>query len=60
MSEAVLIDAIRTPFGRRLGALRHTRPDALLANLVAHHQREKVGQTPRGRHADGKSVGIIL
>ncbi|WP_368649375.1 acetyl-CoA C-acyltransferase [Castellaniella ginsengisoli] len=34
MPEAVLIDAIRSPFGRRLGALRNIRPDALLAALV--------------------------
>ncbi|MEO6024310.1 MAG: thiolase family protein [Burkholderiales bacterium] len=30
-NEAVIIDAIRTPFGRRGGALRETRPDSLLA-----------------------------
>lgn len=31
MAEAVIIDGIRTPFGRRLGAHRNTRPDTLLA-----------------------------
>ena len=33
-SEAVIIDAIRTPFGRRGGALRETRPDSLLAHAL--------------------------
>ena len=31
MNEAVIIEAVRTPFGRRGGALREYRPDALLA-----------------------------
>ncbi len=34
MSEAVIIDAVRTPFGRRGGALREYRPDALLAHVL--------------------------
>ena len=34
MSEPVIIDAIRTPFGRRGGAFRETRPDALLAHAL--------------------------
>ena len=36
MAEAVIIDAIRTPFGRRKGALRDTRPDSLLAGTLQH------------------------
>jgi acetyl-CoA acyltransferase len=34
MSEAVIIDAVRTPFGKRGGALRQFRPDALLAHAL--------------------------
>src|SRR4051794_1503375 len=34
MSEAVIIEAVRTPFGRRGGALREYRPDALLAHTL--------------------------
>src|SRR6266851_704980 len=34
MSEPVIIDAIRTPFARRGGAFRETRPDALLAHAL--------------------------
>ena len=35
MSEAVILEAVRTPFGRRGGALRGVRPDALLAHTLA-------------------------
>jgi acetyl-CoA acetyltransferase family protein len=34
MSEAVIIEAVRTPFGRRGGALREQRPDSLLAHAI--------------------------
>ncbi len=34
MSEAVIIDAVRTPFGRRGGALREQRLDSLLAHTL--------------------------
>lgn len=34
MNEAVIIEAVRTPFGRRGGALREQRPDALLAHVL--------------------------
>lgn len=34
MSQAVIIDAVRTPFGRRDGAFRETRPDSLLAHAL--------------------------
>jgi acetyl-CoA acetyltransferase len=34
MSEAVILDAVRTPFGRRGGAVREVRPDRLLANTL--------------------------
>ncbi len=34
MSEAVILEAVRTPFGRRGGALRDTRPDSLLAHAL--------------------------
>jgi len=34
MSEAVILEAVRTPFGRRGGALREQRPDSLLAHAL--------------------------
>jgi acetyl-CoA acetyltransferase family protein len=34
MSEPVILEAIRTPFGRRGGAYRETRPDSLLAHAL--------------------------
>ena len=34
MSEAMIVEAVRTPFGRRGGALRAQRPDALLAHVI--------------------------
>ena len=34
MAEAVLLEAVRTPFGRRGGALRDIRPDGLLAHTL--------------------------
>lgn len=34
MPEAVIVDAVRTPFGRRLGGHRDTRPDKLLAHVL--------------------------
>lgn len=35
MPEAVILEAIRTPFAKRGGAFREQRPDALLASLFA-------------------------
>src|SRR5258708_29976283 len=34
MNEAVISEAVRTPFGRRGGALREQRPDTLLAHAL--------------------------
>src|SRR5919202_5999254 len=34
MREPVILEAVRTPFGRRGGVLRDTRPDALLAHTL--------------------------
>lgn len=34
MAEAVILEAVRTPFGRRGGALRNLRPDKLLAHTL--------------------------
>lgn len=34
MPEALIIDALRTPFGKRKGALRDIRPDSLLAHTL--------------------------
>ncbi|MFT0531412.1 thiolase family protein [Castellaniella hirudinis] len=50
--EAVILSAVRTPFGRRNGALRHTRPDTLLAAVIqAALQRAQV---------PGERVGDVL
>ncbi|RJF91924.1 thiolase family protein [Noviherbaspirillum saxi] len=43
MAEAVILDAIRTPFGRRKGGLRDIRPDSLLAGVLQQlMQRNKL------------------
>ena len=42
MSEPVIVDAIRTPFGKRNGVLRDSRPDSLLA-FVARALVERTG-----------------
>src|SRR5437667_11327240 len=43
MAEAVILEAVRTPFGRRGGALRETRPDRMLAHaLQGLVQRAKI------------------
>ena len=43
MSQAVIIDAVRTPFARRDGIFRETRPDALYASILsALTQRVKI------------------
>lgn len=43
MSQAVIIDAVRTPFARRDGAFRDVRPDALYAGiLTALAERTKI------------------
>src|SRR5215813_4163950 len=34
MAEAVILEAVRSPFGRRGGALRETRPDRILASTL--------------------------
>jgi acetyl-CoA acyltransferase len=34
MSDAVILEAVRTPFGRRGGVYRETRPDRLLAHVL--------------------------
>ncbi|GAB6934147.1 thiolase family protein [Calditerricola yamamurae] len=34
MGEPVIVDAVRTPIGKKNGALRHVRPDALYAHVL--------------------------
>src|SRR5262249_3879084 len=46
MSEPVILEAIRTPFGRRGAAYRDTRPDRLLA-LALKGLVERAGLDPR-------------
>ena len=51
-NEPVILAAVRTPFGRRGGALRETRPDQLLAGIInAALQRAKL---------PGKAVGDVI
>lgn len=45
MTEAVIIEAVRVPFGRREGMYRETRPDALLARTLCALV-ERVGIEP--------------
>jgi hypothetical protein len=35
MAEPVILEAVRTPFGRRDGVFRETRPDKLLAQAIS-------------------------
>jgi acetyl-CoA acetyltransferase family protein len=48
MSDAVILEAVRAPFGRRGGAYRETRPDRLLAHVLdclaerAHIEPDKI------------------
>jgi acetyl-CoA acetyltransferase family protein len=52
MAEAVIVEAVRTPFGRRGGALRCRRPDALLAHALT-------GLVERAGIAPGKIDDVI-
>lgn len=52
MTQPVLIDAVRTPFGRRNGALRETRPDDLLAHALR-------GLVLRSR-VDSERIGDVI
>jgi acetyl-CoA acetyltransferase family protein len=53
MTEAVIIDAVRTPIGRNKGALRATRPDQLLAHALD-------GLTKRAGIEKNKIADIII
>ncbi len=46
MGQPVIIDAIRSPFGRRGGAFRELRPDALLASIL-ERLTERTGIEPQ-------------
>lgn len=50
--ETIIVEAVRTPFGRRGGALREQRPDALLAAVV-HELMQRSG-------APADAVGDVL
>ncbi|HEX5502529.1 MAG TPA: thiolase family protein [Thermomicrobiales bacterium] len=52
MPEPVIVEAVRTPFGRRGGALRHQWPDALLAHALT-------GLVERAGIAPGKIEDVI-
>jgi len=54
MPEAVIIDGVRTPFGRKGGALREQRPDSLLAyTLKGLVQRTGIDPSKIGDVVDG-------
>jgi acetyl-CoA acyltransferase len=46
MREVVIVDAVRTPIGKRNGALSGIRPDELLGSLLDHLVNERVGIDP--------------
>jgi len=52
MPEAVILEAVRSPFGRRGGALRETRPDRLLAHTLA-------GLVQRAKIEAGKIEDVV-
>ena len=52
MAEAVILEAVRTPFGRRGGALREVRPEQLLAQALS-------GLTGRVGIAPGQIEDVI-
>lgn len=52
LNQPVIIDAIRTPFGRRGGALREYRPDALLATVLK--------QLVEGTSVPAEQIGDVL
>ena len=49
-NDPVILSAVRTPFGKRKGALRETRPDALLAGIL---QQPGTGQAHHATAHDG-------
>ena len=56
MKEAVILEALRTPFGRRGGALSQVRPDQLLADLLTVLlQRAEIGP----EYIDDVVVGTV-
>ena len=56
MSYPVIVEAIRSPFGRRAGAFRDIRPDALLAvTLASLIERSGVDST----YIDDVIVGCV-
>ncbi len=56
MKEAVILEALRTPFGRRGGALSQVRPDQLLADLLTGLlQRAEIGP----EYIDDVVVGTV-
>jgi len=53
MAEAVIVDAVRTPFGRRGGAYREVRPDGLLAHALT-------GLTQRSGVAPDRIEDVVI
>lgn len=51
-NEAVILAALRTPFGRRNGAFRDTRPDQLLAGII--------GAAVARAGVPGESIGDVI
>lgn len=69
MAEAVILEALRTPFGKRGGAYRETRPDSLLAHALTgvvdragidvHHIEDVVTGTVSQAGEQGANVGRL-
>ncbi|MFZ0546965.1 MAG: hypothetical protein WAM60_16070, partial [Candidatus Promineifilaceae bacterium] len=56
MSEAVILDAVRLPFGRRGGVYREIRPDSLLAQALCG-LTDRVGIDPS--HVEDVVTGCV-
>ncbi len=56
MQDAVIVEALRSPMGRKNGSLRETRPDDLLADVI-NSLLGRTGLDPR--HIDDLLVGCV-
>lgn len=64
MREVVIVDAVRTPFGRYNGALKNVRPDDLAATVI-HALMERNPNVPAGEIEDvvlgnANQAGVLL
>ena len=55
-NDPVILRAVRTPFGKRKGALRETRPDALLAGML----QQVLAQAAVPAEQIGDVIGVFV